>query len=227
MLPLIIFDATVNLYFTLLFVLPLRKLYSYKNTPNSILRTVAVRSFVGSLATLSSSVVNLTVLMILKGEAAWVCLMCCNADILFNVLVLHWVTSKDSHGGSTAGLSLSLKQGGTGKRGGGLTTIDPLGPHSLVDRSDNFGIYGKEAQVTTRISAGEARDDLEEEEFELDSRKGLGRKDGNGSGAKLHVNVARVVEMESGPRLGNEEGEDITDMIRHGGGSSTDYLVGK
>jgi len=51
--------------------------------------------------------------MVLKGEAAWICLMLCNADgsysltlqtglnslifaVLFSVVVLHWVTSKDS-----------------------------------------------------------------------------------------------------------------------------------
>lgn len=56
---------------------------------------MASRSLVGSLATLTTSVVNLTVLMVLKGEPGWICLMCCNADILFCVVVLHWVTSKD------------------------------------------------------------------------------------------------------------------------------------
>ncbi|KAL2061324.1 hypothetical protein VTL71DRAFT_7597 [Oculimacula yallundae] len=96
MMPLIIFDAVVNLYLTLLFVLPLRSLYSYKNSPKSSLRTMAIRSFVGSIATLTSSVVNLTVLMVLQGEEAWLCLMLCNADILFSVVVLHWVTSKDT-----------------------------------------------------------------------------------------------------------------------------------
>lgn len=41
---------------------------------------MALRTFIGSCATLTSSVVNLTVLMILKGEPGWICLMCCNAD---------------------------------------------------------------------------------------------------------------------------------------------------
>ena len=56
---------------------------------------MAFRSLVGSLATLTTSVTNLTVLMVLRGEPGWICLMWCNADILFCVLVLHWVTSKD------------------------------------------------------------------------------------------------------------------------------------
>jgi hypothetical protein len=57
---------------------------------------MAFRSFVGSCATLTSSVANLTILMVLKGEPAWICLMCCNADVLFSVVVLHWVTAIDS-----------------------------------------------------------------------------------------------------------------------------------
>lgn len=56
---------------------------------------MATRSLVGSLATLTTSVANLTVLMVLHGEPGWICLTCCNADILFCVLVLHWVASKE------------------------------------------------------------------------------------------------------------------------------------
>ncbi|KAK0660026.1 hypothetical protein DIS24_g3746 [Lasiodiplodia hormozganensis] len=95
MMPLIIFDVVINVYLTALFIIPLRRLYSYRHNTNKTLRIMALRTFIGSCATLTSSVVNLTVLMILKGEPGWICLMCCNADILFSVLVLHWVTSFD------------------------------------------------------------------------------------------------------------------------------------
>ncbi|KAF9701589.1 hypothetical protein EKO04_000771 [Ascochyta lentis] len=95
MLPLIIFEVVVNIYLTLLFILPLRQLYTYKNNINPKLNRMAFRTLVGSLATLTTSVANLTALMVLRGEPGWICLMCCNADILFCVVVLHWVTSKD------------------------------------------------------------------------------------------------------------------------------------
>ncbi|KAJ4990722.1 hypothetical protein SVAN01_03731 [Stagonosporopsis vannaccii] len=95
MLPLITFEVVVNIYLTLLFILPLRRLYSYRHNANPKLNRMAFRSLVGSLATLTTSVANLTVLMVLRGEPGWICLMCCNADILFCVVVLHWVTSKD------------------------------------------------------------------------------------------------------------------------------------
>ncbi|KAH7058657.1 hypothetical protein B0J12DRAFT_651025 [Macrophomina phaseolina] len=101
MLPLIIFDVAVNVYLTVLFLIPLRKLYSYKTNQNSMLHTMAFRTFIGSCATLTSSVANLTVLMVLNGEPGWICLMLCNADILFSVLILHWVTSGDRTGQTT------------------------------------------------------------------------------------------------------------------------------
>jgi hypothetical protein len=71
---------------------------------------MAFRTFIGSLATLISSVANLTVLMVLKGEPGWICLMLCNADIMFCVLVLHWVTQIDAPGKSS-----SANSNGTGK----------------------------------------------------------------------------------------------------------------
>lgn len=96
MIPLIAFDIVVNVYLTSLFLFPLRSLYSYKNNRNSQARSLALRTFIGSVCTLVSSVVNLTVVMVLEGEPGWICLMCCNVDILFSVLVLHWITSKDN-----------------------------------------------------------------------------------------------------------------------------------
>jgi hypothetical protein len=83
-IPLITFDALANTYLTIMFLIPLKKLYSFRNmarSPANIrLRTVAFRTFLGSLCTLTSSIVNLSVLMALHGEPGWVCLMCCNCD---------------------------------------------------------------------------------------------------------------------------------------------------
>ncbi|WYZ43148.1 hypothetical protein EsH8_VI_000847 [Colletotrichum jinshuiense] len=71
LLPLISFDAAINVYLTILFLLPLLR----------------------SCCTLLSSVTNLTVLMALNGEIAWLCLLCCNTDIFFSALVINWITS--------------------------------------------------------------------------------------------------------------------------------------
>ncbi|KAH6622851.1 hypothetical protein F5144DRAFT_632284 [Chaetomium tenue] len=100
MIPLIVFDLLVNVYLTIIFLKPLSSLYSYKNfdrAPGSRrLKTMATRTFIGCICTLASSIVNLSVLVGLNGEPGWVCLMCCNSDILFSAAVIHWVTSRDS-----------------------------------------------------------------------------------------------------------------------------------
>jgi len=90
----------LQVYLTLLFVLPIRskyirsfllvqellifsivlELYSHRRSVNAALRAVALRTFIGSCATLTSSVVNITVLMVLEGEPGWICMMFCNAD---------------------------------------------------------------------------------------------------------------------------------------------------
>ncbi|KAK1705923.1 uncharacterized protein BDZ83DRAFT_685591 [Colletotrichum acutatum] len=111
LLPLISFDAAVNVYLTILFLLPLLSLHSVKYNfwkpwtldwrnrriprapPNVRLRKLVIRTFIGSCCTLVSSVTNLSVLMALNGEVAWLCLLCCNTDIFFSALVINWITS--------------------------------------------------------------------------------------------------------------------------------------
>jgi hypothetical protein len=229
-MPLIIFDAVLNFYLTLLFVIPLRKLYSYKNSPNSILRTVTLRSFVGSLATLTSSVVNLTVLMILKGEAAWICLMCCNADVLFSVLVLHWVTSKDK--ASTTNSSADAYSGQNASHiQRNKNSAGSMGPYSVADKLGVFDVSkAREGTVTTHISAQELKA-REDEESDLDL-KASGQRSSIPLG-KIKVQVGRVIEVESRPRGDpptpvSEGGEDISAARRisqGGSGRSTEELV--
>ncbi|KAH7394633.1 hypothetical protein BKA66DRAFT_282433 [Pyrenochaeta sp. MPI-SDFR-AT-0127] len=96
MIPLLSFEIIVNVYLTSLFVLPILKTSSFRHNVSAALRAIALRTFFGSCATLTSSVVNITILMALQGEPGWICMMCCNADILFSILVLHWVSSPDS-----------------------------------------------------------------------------------------------------------------------------------
>ncbi|KAH8590579.1 hypothetical protein B0O99DRAFT_745110 [Bisporella sp. PMI_857] len=155
MIPLIAFDILVNIYLTTLFILPLRNLYSYKNNPSSQTRSIALRTFIGSCATLTSSVVNLTVVMVLEGEPGWICLMCCNLDILFSALVLHWLTSKDN-----ASTLSSMDHPHVP-----LSPLSPLSsrrPNRLVPRSPVDGYeMGKLIEVRTLVSAG--KDGIEEE----------------------------------------------------------------
>ncbi|KAF1970384.1 hypothetical protein BU23DRAFT_474075, partial [Bimuria novae-zelandiae CBS 107.79] len=106
MLPLISFDVVVNVSQALTRRIHIlmygTDLYSYQHNTNRTLRTMAYRSFIGSCASLTSSVANLTVLMVLKGEPGWICLMLCNADVLFAVIVLHWMTQVERSPGNSS-----------------------------------------------------------------------------------------------------------------------------
>ncbi|EXF79306.1 hypothetical protein CFIO01_02041 [Colletotrichum fioriniae PJ7] len=87
LLPVIFFDAVVNVYLTSLFLFPLLI------PPNVRLRRLALRTFAGVIGTLAISIANLSVLVALEGEIVWLCLTCCNTDILFTAFVIHWINS--------------------------------------------------------------------------------------------------------------------------------------
>lgn len=78
--PLVVWEVLVNVYLTALFLGPLRELYSVQNRPQSKMRKVAIRTFVGVCVTLTTSVANLSVLTALDGEQGWVCLLICTSD---------------------------------------------------------------------------------------------------------------------------------------------------
>lgn len=192
------------------------ELYTYKNSPDSPLKTIAIRSFFGALATLTSAVVNLTVLMVLKGEPAWVCLMCCNADVLFSVIVLHWVTSKDSAGTGSSrtrgtnskevtggrGVSLGREAYGLGSRV--QPTVTTLITASKIDGADlkkSTSLSDDEREVGLHQS--QKRDRSERLDWargkRTEHREGnneFGGEKGYPLG-KIRVQVGQVVEIES------------------------------
>ncbi|KAI0845752.1 hypothetical protein F5Y00DRAFT_265233 [Daldinia vernicosa] len=100
LIPLIVLETAANVYIMALFLNPVWNIYSLKGTSRGppthpALRPAAIRTFVGALLTTTSTIVNLTVLMVLNGEPGWIFLACCNADILFSTLIIQWVTSRD------------------------------------------------------------------------------------------------------------------------------------
>ncbi|KAL3419309.1 hypothetical protein PVAG01_09531 [Phlyctema vagabunda] len=155
MIPLIIFDVIVNVYLTVLFIIPLRKQHSYQNNADSALRTVTFRTFIGSVGTLTSSIVNLTVVMVLQGEPAWICFICCNTEILFSVVVLHWVTSKDKPKGSTLSRSRTANQ-----CSGGCNSI-PLSDSSLKRSVVGAKALGRADEPTPDFTSDMTREDDE------------------------------------------------------------------
>ncbi|KAH8658091.1 hypothetical protein BX600DRAFT_468643 [Xylariales sp. PMI_506] len=111
LVPTITFDAVTNIYLTILFLKPLLASYSIRvkslqstslattlslgtttNPPNPRLRALAIRTIVGGICTLFSSLINITVLSVLDGEISWICLLCCTSDVVFSALIIHWVT---------------------------------------------------------------------------------------------------------------------------------------
>jgi len=123
---------------------------------------MAFRTFIGSCATLISSVTNLSVLTILDGEPGWICLMLCNLDsmstqqtishffllttttnaVLFSVLVLHWATSVDREEGSIAS---STPQGDA--------IFGSRGENTASRAKSDFATNPRKAGVTTNIEA--------------------------------------------------------------------------
>ncbi|KAF3925665.1 hypothetical protein ABW21_db0208773 [Orbilia brochopaga] len=94
-IPLLVFDVVINVYLTSLFLIPLFGVCAFDQASQKV-RNMAKRTFWGSAATLLSTVANLTTLVVLRGhEPGWVCFACCNADVVFSAIVLHWVTSTD------------------------------------------------------------------------------------------------------------------------------------
>ncbi len=84
----------------------------------------------------------------LNGEPAWICLMCCNCDILFSAIVLHWVTLPDRdsttdsanscayHNGEELG-EIGRKRRLTGERQNGIRhpTLERCGSDASVESS--------------------------------------------------------------------------------------------
>ncbi|KAF2738283.1 hypothetical protein EJ04DRAFT_560870 [Polyplosphaeria fusca] len=214
MYPLIIFDVIVNVYLTLLFILPLRKLYSYQHNMNAALRTMAFRSFIGSCATLTSSVVNLTILMVLKGEPAWICLMCCNADVLFSVVVLHWVTAIDSNRGTTNSASnfsqgggQSRSQPGEERRKSGGMPISFISALKTVNKeSENLG--GTVTTECCRISPKGSTTGSEDDIVELH---------------QIHVHTSHTVEVETDTSSGT--GSRVDDQGYPGKSATVSKIV--
>ncbi|KAK2611449.1 hypothetical protein N8I77_004787 [Diaporthe amygdali] len=136
LLPLIIFDLVVNVYLTTLFLIPLSSLHSFRNVqrsqPSLELRKIALRTFIGSLCTLTSSIVNLSVLTALNGEPGWVCLLCCNCDVLFSAIMVHWVTYHD-HVGSRKGRSPATSNNERSRHNGRVSHHDSVGAVSSTD----------------------------------------------------------------------------------------------
>ncbi|KAH6610164.1 hypothetical protein Trco_000184 [Trichoderma cornu-damae] len=199
MIPLISFDTVINVYLTIMFLIPLKKLYSYTNmaqTPANIrLRMVAFRTFCGAVCTLVSSIVNLSVLMALNGEPGWVCLMCCNCDILFSAIVIQWVTSRDN-----AGTVSSISSGeGARSRDRGLG-INHISTPSDLHETPPSTLTDISLEPTRRRSSGADDGDLHDRETPGADAAKVSNDPSNA------VVVATTIERKTRPRSHDDTG---------------------
>lgn len=132
--------------------------------------------------------------------------MCCNADILFSVLVLHWVTSKDSSSTSS-----------TARSGYGSRSAYTSKARNTTNKLERFG-YGtgsaaKSTGVTTHISAVRPGKEDEDEEIQMADRGAAREEDRKGHPlGRITVEVEQVQVVEIEREDGNGRGSDASTM---------------
>jgi len=153
-IPLLIFDICINVYLTTLFLQPLKQMSAF-NGAKGRLRTMTRRTFIGSASTLLLTMANLVALLVAKGrEPGWICLACCNGDVLFSALVLHWVTHVDDDTTSM----VTVCKGCQGKMSKFDVHSHTQSQSRNIDFSRGVG-YGN--GVTTDITAGKKQNKRE------------------------------------------------------------------
>jgi len=89
--PIIVWAAIINTYICIAFFLPLKKGQVAGSAP---LKTVCKSSIISALISGLSTVINLSTLLILKGEHGIECLLCCSIDVMANALVIAIISDK-------------------------------------------------------------------------------------------------------------------------------------
>ncbi|KAK1234731.1 hypothetical protein PQX77_002063 [Marasmius sp. AFHP31] len=88
-IPLLSFDLYISVLLNGLFLWPLFR----SSVTSPVIRAMAVRTLVASVAALTTSLVNIGVLTLQHGkQLGWVCLGSCGADVILNALAIFWVT---------------------------------------------------------------------------------------------------------------------------------------
>ncbi|KAF9201339.1 hypothetical protein BGZ49_008402 [Haplosporangium sp. Z 27] len=99
--PLIAYDVLINIWLTALFMRALISSTSQLQGPSKIkLRTVALRTFYGSILSLFLSTSNIVAIVVFDGrERGVLCLALCALDVTLNAVTIYWVTSPCEHSG--------------------------------------------------------------------------------------------------------------------------------
>ncbi|KAJ7285256.1 hypothetical protein C8J57DRAFT_1053105 [Mycena rebaudengoi] len=142
-IPLFTYDLYINVFLNGLFLWPLLK----SNLANPKLRRVATRTLIASTAALTTSAVNIIVLVIMRerGELGWLCLTSCGADVIINACALFWATRTHTES-STAGRDASLDLG----EDSGIFKI--VSPSYIASHQPSSASIPREAPNTTHHS---------------------------------------------------------------------------
>lgn len=129
-----------------------------------------------------------------------------DCQVLFSVLVLHWVTSKDSNGGPTADK--------TNSRSANNQSSKIVGSKGGLDKP-GYGHNGVVPSVTTHISAvREVRGDSEDDDEISKAELGMNNKEGAGFPmGRITVQVGQVRQVEGG------RGRNSVVSTTHGAGT--------
>ncbi|KAF8126872.1 hypothetical protein K438DRAFT_1646896 [Mycena galopus ATCC 62051] len=127
-LPLLAYDLYINILLTSLFMWPLVRMKS----ANPRLKRIATRTLVASMAALTTSTVNITVLTVLHGrEMAWLCLGSCGIDVVLNAGALFWVTSGRAASNSQTNSPAECEKTPAVSRAGSSSQLSSLKPFHL------------------------------------------------------------------------------------------------
>ena len=156
--------------------------------------------------------------------------MCCNADVLFSVMMLHWVTSKDSAGNTS-------DHSGPSKHGKGEGFVNKL---SILSRKKLTGSGKEEGKswerpvgITTTEIQGGRDNSIDENERDRDSKGGISvTKDHSvvvrhGDGSLASPRTISIIEKKGERCIG---AVGIAGDLREGArgrGTSTEDLVRK
>lgn len=115
-------DGLFNVYLTTLFLLPLIKSHSLRNSSvsngtskplNAKLRELSLRTFIGSCLALITISANMIIFTVFEDEAMWLCMVCCQTDVLCTCLIVNWITPGDRSTVNEDEHLASMSSGGT------------------------------------------------------------------------------------------------------------------
>ncbi|KAF9630332.1 hypothetical protein BFW01_g894 [Lasiodiplodia theobromae] len=206
-IPLLAFEILINIYMTLLYIYPFRRVLFKKQPlgPNSILQAMAYRTSIATCLMILITVGNLIGLLVLHGEPVWLCFMCCSGDVAICVLLLHWVTKNDRERRGFAfseELNQGLKLRPTQYDDAVIDAFcratamgEPQAPGEIrVKKELKFAVNGQTVHITT--TRGEEDDDVTTEPIK-------------GGRLSRHGSEDSMIEMERGEgRFRRRESQD-------------------